>query len=226
MGGDAMIRTEALTRSYRQGDERVTALAGLSLEIAAGEFVALMGASGCGKSTLLQILGCLDRPSGGRYCLDGTDVSSLGEGQLAAIRNRRIGFVFQTSHFIDYLDLTDNIALPGVYANPALMPRYRERANQLLAEVGLAHRCHHLPAALSGGERQRAAIARALLNGPALILADEPTGNLDAANSAQVLDLLLGLNRVGLTIVLVTHAPEVAAMAHRTLHMAAGALQS
>jgi len=219
-----MIRTQALTRVYRQGDDRVAALAGLTLDIQAGEFVALMGPSGCGKSTLLQILGCLDNPTSGRYWFDGEDVSTLGESGLAAIRNRRIGFVFQASHFIDYLDLTDNIALPGVYTNPALMADYRARANQLLAQVGLGSRLNHLPAALSGGERQRAAIARALLNEPALILADEPTGNLDAANSGQVLELLLGLNRSGLTIVLVTHDPEVAARAHRTLHLAAGAI--
>ena len=219
-----MIRTQALTRVYRQGDDRVAALAGLTLEIQAGEFVALMGPSGCGKSTLLQILGCLDNPTSGHYWFDGEDVSTLGESGLAAIRNRRIGFVFQASHFIDYLDLTDNIALPGVYTNPALMAGYRARANQLLAQVGLGSRLNHLPAALSGGERQRAAIARALLNEPALILADEPTGNLDAANSAQVLELLLGLNRSGLTIVLVTHDPDVAARAHRTLHLAAGAI--
>jgi len=217
-----MIRALGLTRIHRHGGATVTALDGLDLTVARGEFVALMGPSGSGKSTLLQLLGCLDTPSAGGYWLDGTAVAGLDEPALARVRNRRIGFVFPASHFVDYLDLADNVALPGLYG-PGPGPG-RRRALALLDAVGLGERCDHLPAALSGGERQRAAIARALFNGPDLILADEPTGNLDAANAAQVLDLLASLNARGLTLVMVTHDPGVARRAGRVLHLAAGRL--
>ena len=217
-----MIRVEGLTRIHRHGEGTVTALDALDLVVARGEFVALMGPSGSGKSTLLQLLGCLDTPSAGRYWLDGTAVAGLDEHALAQVRHRRIGFVFQASHFVDYLDLADNVALPGLYGQGPLAGR--AHAVALLDAVGLGQRCDHLPAALSGGERQRAAIARALFNGPDLILADEPTGNLDAANAAQILDLLGGLNANGMTLVMVTHDPLVASRAGQVLRLKAGRL--
>lgn len=214
-----MIRAENITRIHTQGEQPVVAVENFSATVGRGEFVALMGASGSGKTTVLQILGCLDRPSSGAYWLDGELVSSRNEGQLARIRNRMIGFVFQASHFIDYLDLGANIALPGFYSRARERGEYRRRSETLMQQVGLGHRIHHLPAALSGGERQRAAIARALYNQPRLLLADEPTGNLDRENTRQVMDLLRDLHRGGLTIVLVTHDQDVAARADRILRL-------
>lgn len=219
-----MISVTNLQKSYHQATRRVDVLADLNLEVAAGEFISITGESGAGKSTLLQVLGCLDIPSSGSYCLAGKEVAELTEVELAAVRNEHIGFIFQTSHFIDYLDLVDNVALHGFYAPDYDEDRCRHRATELLTEVGLGHRLHHLPAELSGGERQRAAVARALFGAPALILADEPTGNLDRDNSSRMAQLLMSLNRAGMTILLVTHDTRLADIAARRLHLAGGKL--
>jgi len=219
-----MLKVEGLSKVYPHPQAPVEVFRDLDLSVAAGEHVSLMGPSGEGKSTLLQLLGCLDRPSGGRYWLDGGEVTRLADEELARVRNRRIGFVFQSSFFVDYLDLVDNIALPGIYAGQYPAHRCRERAAELLDEVGLGHRLRHRPAALSGGERQRAAIARALFNRPALLLADEPTGNLDAENTAQIMRRLCALGDSGITLVLVTHDESVAGYADRILHLRGGEL--
>lgn len=221
-----MIVADQLSKSYDQGHRHVDVLQGLSLRVAAGEFVAISGRSGAGKSTLLQLLGCLDNPTSGRYWLAGDEVSELTEAELAKVRNQRIGFVFQTSHFIDYLDLVDNVALHGFYAADYDEPACRSRARNLLREVGLGHRLTHKPAELSGGERQRAALARALFGNPNLILADEPTGNLDAENAAVLARIMLDLNRNGITILLVTHDPEMAQIAGRQLRLEDGCVRA
>ncbi|MFA5630902.1 MAG: ABC transporter ATP-binding protein [Porticoccaceae bacterium] len=214
-----MIRAQNLCKTHRQGEREVVAVHDFSITLKSGEFAALMGESGAGKTTVLQILGCLDQPCGGRYWFDGERVDTMAEQRLAAIRNRMIGFVFQTSHFIDYLDMTDNIALPGFYAMGGNHAAQRARARELLQCVGLGQRTAHLPSALSGGERQRAAIARALFNEPKLLLADEPTGNLDSANTLHIMDILKTLHRDGLSILLVTHDSAVAARADRIIHI-------
>jgi ABC-type lipoprotein export system ATPase subunit len=221
-----MIRAAGLQKSYRQAERKVRVLEGLDLEIRHGEFVAIMGSSGAGKSTLLQVLGCLDAPDSGEYWLDGREVSSLGADALAAMRNRSIGFIFQSAHFVDYLDLVDNVALPAEYGPPASVDTSRARAEELLGRVGLGHRLDHRPSELSGGERQRAAVARALFTQPQLILADEPTGNLDEENTRQLTALLMDLHREGITILLVTHDPEVAAVAGRCYQLRGGRLEA
>jgi len=222
-----MIHIESLAKVYDQGEHPVTVFDKLSLQLKDGEFLALMGTSGAGKTTLLQLLGCLDTPSGGSYWLAGREVSKLGEDELAALRNQHIGFIFQTSFFIDYLDLLDNVALPGFYARTTLQHgEARQRAAELLDTVGLSHRHSHRPTMLSGGERQRAAIARALFNKPSLLLADEPTGNLDADNTLRVMDILTGLNTSGISILMVTHDPLVAARAQRQAQLCNGELRT
>ena len=220
-----MIEARALNKTYRDSGKRVTVFQGLNLRCNAGEYVALMGPSGAGKTSLLQLLGCLDRPNTGEYFLDGQQVSHLEEEELAHIRNEKIGFVFQTNHFVEYLDLVENIALPGLYRGDNDARAISKRATSLLSRVGLSHRLHHLPRELSGGERQRAAIARALFNHPGLILADEPTGNLDAANTARVLEILEELHEAHITVILVTHDSAVASRAHRVLHLCDGQLR-
>lgn len=220
-----MLRIQALGKTYSQVAQPVSVFTDLSLEIQAGEMVALMGSSGEGKTTLLQILGCLDRPDSGEYWLAGRELSGLPEEELAAVRNRQIGFVFQSSYFVDYLNLVENVALPGLYGQGMAGRAGERRAGQLLDEVGLGHRKRHVPAELSGGERQRAAIARALFNNPDLLLADEPTGNLDAANTRQVMSRLTALNDAGLTILLVTHDDAVASYAGRVLELSGGELR-
>jgi len=220
-----MIVVERLCKSYDLGHRRVQILDDLSLHVPAGDFVAITGRSGAGKSTLLQLLGCLDIPSSGEYLLAGQTVSCLDENELAEMRNRRIGFIFQTSHFIDYLDLVDNVALHGFYAENFDEPACRHHARELLAKVGLAHRLTHKPAELSGGERQRAAVARALFGNPDLILADEPTGNLDDRNGAVFADLMRDLNRDGITILMVTHDAAMATIATRQLDLRDGRLE-
>lgn len=217
-----MIRAESLSKSYRQAGRSVPVLRNLTLRVAAGEFIALMGTSGAGKTTLMNVFGCLDRPSSGAYWLDGTEVSGFEEEELAGIRNRKIGFVFQTTHFVEYLDLAENVALPGFYARDGAVEDHRERAMRLLRQVGLEQRALHVPAALSGGERQRAAIARALFNEPKLILADEPTGNLDTENTERIMRSFADLNRGGKTIVVVTHDRTVAGCAGRTVELVNG----
>ena len=221
-----MIVAERLTKSYDQGHRHIEVLNDLSLNVPAGDFVAITGSSGAGKSTLLQLLGCLDNPSSGHYWLAGREVSQLTEGELARVRNTSIGFIFQTSHFIDYLNLVDNVALHGFYGREYDEPACRHRARELLTDVGLGHRLTHKPAELSGGERQRAAVARALFSSPDLILADEPTGNLDHENGSVFADLMRALNADGITIVMVTHDSGMADIASRQLCLRDGQLSA
>jgi len=209
-----MIRLEDLTREYRIGNEALRALDGITETVEEGEHVAIMGPSGSGKSTLLNILGCLDRPTSGRYELDGREVSRLGVGELSEIRRHKVGFIFQAYHLIARLDAAGNVELPMTFAGVSPSER-RKRARETLAAVGLADRAHHRPDQLSGGERQRVAIARAISMRPRILLADEPTGNLDTTSGRQVLEILQGMNREGLTLLVVTHDPAVARRADR-----------
>lgn len=220
-----MLWADSISKQYWQAGKPVPVLEDLSLEVEQGEFVALMGTSGTGKTTLMNVLGCLDQVSSGRYFIDGADVTLLDGCALAGIRNRKFGFVFQSSHFVDYLDLVENVALPGLYGSGAHTPSARARARKLLEQVGLAHRASHLPAALSGGERQRAAIARALFNRPRVILADEPTGNLDRTNAEKIMQLFDELNDTGITVVMVTHDPGIAVRAKRRVELADGTIR-
>lgn len=224
----AIIETHEITKIYGMGDVQVRALDGVSLRIEPGEFVAVMGPSGSGKSTLMNILGCLDRPTTGQYILAGEDVSGLGKNQLAAIRNQRLGFVFQSFNLLPRTSALDNVHLPLIYnhAQPLSDGEQRQRAISVLESVGLGDRRDHQPQELSGGQQQRVAIARALINDPALILADEPSGNLDSASSREIMLLLENLNRDGRTIVMVTHAEEIAAFAHRTIRFIDGRIES
>lgn len=213
---EPLIRTLTLTKEYRVGDQTVAALRGVSVDIAVGDFVAVMGPSGSGKSTFMNLLGCLDLPSSGEYFLAGEKVSGLGNDALAAIRNQRIGFVFQQFNLLPRTSAQDNVELPLLYGGVPATERH-ERAIRRLSEVGLADRMHHHPAQLSGGQQQRVAIARALVNNPVLILADEPTGALDTRTSLEVMALLQQLNRDGMTVVLVTHEQDMAAFARRVI---------
>ena len=213
---EPLIRTLTLTKEYRVGDQTVAALRGVSVDIAVGDFVAVMGPSGSGKSTFMNLLGCLDLPSSGEYFLAGEKVSDLGNDALAAIRNQRIGFVFQQFNLLPRTSAQDNVELPLLYGGVPATERH-ERAIRRLNEVGLADRMHHHPAQLSGGQQQRVAIARALVNNPVLILADEPTGALDTQTSLEVMALLQQLNRDGMTVVLVTHEQDMAAFARRVI---------
>jgi putative ABC transport system ATP-binding protein len=214
-----MLRLENVSKRYGEGARAVTALSNVSLEIERGEFVAVMGASGSGKSTLLQIIGCLDVPTQGTYFLDGTSVAALDDAALSQLRNQRVGFVFQTFNLIPRTTALENVELPICYSAAPPAP---DRALQLLSRCGIAQRAHHFPNQLSGGEQQRVAIARALVLHPSLLLADEPTGNLDAVTGAQILDLLCELHQGGLTIVLVTHDAAVANRAQRIVTLADG----
>jgi putative ABC transport system ATP-binding protein len=211
-----LIRVEQLTKDYVMGSNVVPALCGVSLDIAAGEFVAVMGPSGSGKSTFMNLLGCLDHPSGGRYWLDGEEVSQLSGDRLAGVRNSKLGFVFQHFNLLARTSALDNVALPLLYS--PMPPSQREaHAAKRLAQVGLAERMDHHPAQLSGGQQQRVAIARALVNDPQLVLADEPTGALDSHTSIEIMALLQQLNREGITIVVVTHEHDVANFAGRII---------
>jgi putative ABC transport system ATP-binding protein len=216
------IRLEGVHKTYNLGEVQVQALRGVSLEIYPGEFVAVMGASGSGKSTLMNILGCLDRPTRGKYFLDGTDVSSFTKRQLARIRNTKIGFVFQQFNLLSRTSALENVELPTIYAGISLAER-ESRAHQALERVGLADRADHFPSQLSGGQQQRVAIARALVNSPSLLLADEPTGNLDSRTSIEIMDIFQRLNEEhGLTVVIVTHEPDIASYVKRALEFRDG----
>jgi len=219
--GKAVISARDLTKVYHMGDVEVHALRGLSLDVQAGEFLAILGASGSGKSTLMHIIGCLDRPSGGEYFLNGQEVSRLSRVALAGVRNHFIGFVFQGFNLLSRTSALENVELPLIYSGIGTHERH-ERAREALARVGLADRMDHHPAQLSGGQQQRVAIARALVNKPALLLADEPTGNLDTKTSLEIMDLLHELNGEGMTIVLITHEPDIGAHARRRITLRDG----
>ena len=217
-----LIELRNIARRYRTGGQTVSALDGVDLAIGRGEFVAVTGASGSGKSTLLNVLGCLDRPDGGQYLLEGTDVAGLDDGRLSDLRNRRIGFVFQSFHLMPRLSVLENVLLPLRFARTPFAHDVAARGRELLARVGLADRMVHRPSELSGGQMQRAAIARALVLDPALLLADEPTGNLDSKSAADILALLGELHGAGQTVVMVTHNMALAADAPRQVRMKDG----
>jgi putative ABC transport system ATP-binding protein len=221
--GKYLIEMHDLVRTYEMGAEKVHALRGVNLTVTHGEYVAIMGPSGSGKSTLMNIVGCLDSPTSGKYLLDGIPVDSMNEDELAAVRNKKIGFVFQTFNLLARTTALHNVELPLIYAR---MPRAerRERAEQALVEVGLADRMAHQPNELSGGQRQRVAIARALVNRPSLLLADEPTGNLDSKTGREILDLFRNLADRGNSIIMVTHEEDVAAEASRVIHIRDGVI--
>jgi putative ABC transport system ATP-binding protein len=221
----SLIETQELTKVYHMGSVEVKALKGVSLRVQSGEFVALTGASGSGKTTLMHLLGCLDRPTSGQYLLEGIDISRLSPSARADVRNTRIGFVFQTFNLLPRLNALDNVMLPLLYRRKGAPGDVPARARKALERVGLANRAHHKPTELSGGQQQRVAIARALVTDPAIIMADEPTGNLDSATGEEIMALLRALVREGRTVVLVTHDPAVAAQTQRVLRMRDGVLQ-
>ena len=218
-----MIKVEKLAKTYQMGKQKVSALDGVDFSIEKGEFVAIMGPSGSGKSTLMNLLGCLDLPSSGIYRLENLDIQDLKPDQLAEVRNRRIGFVFQSFNLLPRATALENTELPLLYGR---VPKSTEIAFQALERVGLAHRAKHKPTELSGGERQRVAIARALVNSPAIILADEPTGNLDSTTGKEILNLFLELNHEGVTLILVTHEQKIAEQAKRIMQMRDGKIIS
>ena len=225
MNDGALVRLIDVHKVYRTGEMEVPAVRGVSLEIKRGEFVALMGASGSGKSTLMNILGCLDRPTSGHYVLDGADVSGLDRDRLADIRNRKIGFVFQNFNLLPRTSARENVELPLVYSAQHLTnAQLREKADRVLASVGLGGREEHHPSELSGGQQQRVAIARALINEPEVVLADEPTGNLDSRTSVEIMEIFQQLNERGITVIMVTHEQDIAAYARRNVVMRDGVI--
>ena len=225
MNNGSIVSLIDVHKTYRTGEMEVHAVRGVSMEISRGEFVALMGASGSGKSTLMNILGCLDRPTAGHYILDGADVSGLDRDRLADIRNRKIGFVFQNFNLLPRTSARENVELPLVYSAQQLTNvEFRERADRVLGSVGLAGREDHYPSQLSGGQQQRVAIARALINQPEVLLADEPTGNLDSRTSVEIITIFQQLNERGMTVIMVTHEPDIAAYAKRNVMMRDGVI--
>ena len=220
-----VIRLEDICRIYRVGSQEVRALDGVSLSVSRNEYVAIMGPSGSGKSTLMNILGCLDSPDSGRYILNGTDVSEMDDGEMADVRNREIGFVFQSFNLLPRYNALENVALPMVYAGVPAGER-RVKAAQALRSVGLEDRMDHRPNELSGGQRQRVALARALINSPSIILADEPTGNLDTHTSVEIMRLFDEIYRNGNTVIVVTHEEDIAAYAHRVIRLRDGRVES
>jgi putative ABC transport system ATP-binding protein len=222
---EKMIHLEQITKNYKVGTQVVRALRSVSLDIHRGEYVAIMGASGSGKSTLMNIIGCLDTPSGGRYVLNHKDVSRLSDNELAEIRNAEIGFVFQVFNLLPRSTALENVMLPMVYAGVRKHDR-KDRATSTLTDVGLSDRMHHKPSELSGGQRQRVAIARALVNKPSILLADEPTGNLDSKISEEIMRLFSEIHRKGNTLVMVTHEEDIARHAHRIVKLKDGEIES
>jgi putative ABC transport system ATP-binding protein len=220
-----VIRIRELSREYRMGEERILALQGVTLDVRRNEYVAIMGPSGSGKSTMMNVLGCLDTPTGGEYWLNGQEVSRLTDDELARVRNREIGFVFQTFNLLPRATALHNVELPLVYAGARARER-RERAVAALERVGLANRLEHRPNELSGGQRQRVAIARALVNEPSILLADEPTGNLDSATSEEIMRVFGDLHADGQTVIMVTHEPDIAAHAERVVVLRDGRVES
>ncbi len=221
---EQVIRTEELCKVYKMGDIEVKALCGVSITVKRGEIISIMGPSGSGKSTLMNILGCLDHPTSGEYFLDGERVSHLRDDELAAIRNRKVGFVFQNFNLLPRVSALGNVELPMRYAG--VTKERSDRAKAALEAVGLADRVHHRPTELSGGQQQRVAIARALVNNPAILMADEPTGNLDSRSGKEIMELILSLNRErGTTIIIVTHDPTVAAQTQRVIRLRDGAVE-
>ncbi|MBQ2912237.1 MAG: ABC transporter ATP-binding protein [Bacteroidales bacterium] len=220
-----MIRIEGLKKFYNLGTQQVKALNGVDLSICGNEYVAIMGPSGSGKSTLMNILGCLDTPSGGKYILNGTDVSQMGDGELAQVRNSEIGFVFQSFNLLPRYTSLENVALPLIYSG---VPRHirEKKAREALESVGLGERMEHKPAELSGGQRQRVAVARALINNPSIILADEPTGNLDTKTSIEIMRLFEEIYKKGNTVILVTHEEDIAQHARRIIRLRDGVIES
>ena len=222
---NTVIKTTDISKTYQMGSEIIRALKSVSIEIKQGEYVSFMGPSGSGKSTLMNMIGCLDTPSGGQYILNGNDVSDMTENELAEIRNKEIGFVFQTFNLLPRASSLENVALPLIYAGYSKSER-EEKALEALAGVGLGDRAHHKPNELSGGQRQRVAIARALVNDPSIILADEPTGNLDTKTSYDIMDLFAQLHDKGNTIIMVTHEDDIAEYSHRIVRLRDGLVET